>query len=124
MIALMKESKNWGSAKIARYIKSPEGKNIRLAIIEGVDKGDSIADLEVLGLSQRTINMLEFSQYEIITVKQLMNHKREDLFMIPNMGEKMVTDLFKCLLRYEELDYLKTKENSTPNIFLGEINES
>jgi RNA polymerase primary sigma factor len=74
------------------------------AIREGVRRGDCVADMELLGLSQRTIGMLEKSKFEIITLHDLVNCSRADLMQISSFGEKAVQEVLDCLSRYDQLE--------------------
>ena len=73
------------------------------AILQGVQRGDSIAGLELLGLTQRTISMLEESSFQIILLKDLVSLRPDDLLQISNVGEKTLQQIFDCLSRYDEL---------------------
>ena len=76
----------------------------RRAIQQGVQRGDCVAELELLGLSQRTIGTLEDSKYEIITLRDLVSLKKDDLLQIDNLGEKTVREILGCLFRYDKLE--------------------
>jgi RNA polymerase primary sigma factor len=76
------------------------------AIKQGVQRGDSVARLEQLGLSQRTIGMLEESKYEIISLRDLVCRTKADLLSITNLGQKNLAEIFACLSRYDELNRL------------------
>lgn len=81
----------------------------RQAISLGVARGDSVADLEFLGLPQRTISMLEASTHEIISLEDLVHHPHDDLLRIAHLGEKAVWQIFECLARYDQLDAIKAR---------------
>jgi hypothetical protein len=83
------------------------------AIQKGVQRGDCVADMELLGLTPRTIGMLEQSQYEVITLSDLVSLTRDDLLQIASFGEKIVTEIFDCLARYDKLDAIKRKNAKT-----------
>jgi RNA polymerase sigma factor (sigma-70 family) len=83
----------------------------RRAIQQGVQRGDCVADLEPLGLSPRAIGTLEDSQYEIITLRDLMSLSRDDLMHISNLGEKTVSRILDCLSRYDQLDTLNRRNH-------------
>ena len=74
------------------------------AIIRGIERGDCVVEMEALEIPQRTINALEYSDFKIVKLKDLMYARREDLYSIPNLGEKSLEDLFKALARYDELE--------------------
>lgn len=80
------------------------------AIQRGVERGDSIAEMEALGLPQRTINALEESVYEIITLEQLLKMNSEQLSKITNVGDVALKQIFKCLAKYEVLEKIITEE--------------
>jgi DNA-directed RNA polymerase alpha subunit len=86
----------------------------RRAIARGVARGDSVADLEFLGLPQRTIGLLEESELEIITLRDLVTHSGDELLQIPNLGEKSIRLIFKCLAQYDQLDAIKAREDKLP----------
>jgi RNA polymerase primary sigma factor len=85
------------------------------AIERGVHRGDCVADLEPLGLAPRTIDTLEGSQYEIITLGDLVSRSRDDLLQISNLGEKTVSRILDCLARYDQLDTLKGRNSNPPH---------
>jgi DNA-directed RNA polymerase alpha subunit len=76
----------------------------RVAIAEAVVRGDALANLELLGLPVRTINMLEYSRYQITKLEDLLNCRREDLLEIPNFGRGSLQQIFECLARYDQLE--------------------
>ena len=75
----------------------------RVAITQGVKRGDALAELEYLGLPVRTINMLECSKYQITTLEHLLSLRREDLLEIPNFGQGTLDKVMDCLSRYDQL---------------------
>jgi len=85
----------------------------RLAIAEAVIRGDALASLELLGLPVRTINMLEHSRYQITTLEDLLNCRREQLLEIRNFGKGSLTQVFDCLARYDQLATCSTAPSST-----------
>ncbi len=74
------------------------------AVTEGVERGDSVADLELLGLSQRTIGLLEDSRFEIILLRDLVSLSREQLLQIENVGENTLNEIFGCLGQYDQIE--------------------
>ncbi|MFM2093676.1 MAG: Bacterial polymerase, alpha chain terminal domain, partial [Planctomycetota bacterium] len=82
------------------------------AIHLGIDRGASIAELELLGLPQRTIGMLEDSRLQIITLAELLKHSQEELLQIENLGERTIREIFDCLARYDQLEPLRMKRQS------------
>jgi DNA-directed RNA polymerase alpha subunit len=76
----------------------------RRAIAQGVDRGDPLANLEYLGVTVRTINILENSKFGITTLEQLVSQRREQLLEIPNVTPATVDELLRALARYHELE--------------------
>ena len=76
----------------------------RRALAEGVRRDDAVAELEYLGLSVRTINLLENSRFGITKLEELLNLQRDELLTIPNFGASGLTEVMDCLGRYHELD--------------------
>ena len=56
------------------------------ALQEGVARGDTICELECLGVNLRIINLLEESRYKIFTLEDLLNLSEHQLLCIPNFG--------------------------------------
>ena len=83
----------------------------RHAINLGIDREASIAELELLGLPQRTIGMLEDSRLQIITLAELLKHSQEELLQIENLGERTIREIFDCLARYDQLEPLRMKRS-------------
>lgn len=79
------------------------------AITQGIDRGGTIAELELLGLPQRTIGMLEDSHLQIITLSELLSYSQEELLQIENLGERTIREIFDCLARYEQLETLRSR---------------
>jgi len=82
------------------------------AINRGIDRGDCVAEMEALGLPQRTINALEESKYQIHKLEQLMNRTIDDLNQIPNVGDRAIEAIFDCLGRYYELEEIEAAYES------------
>lgn len=76
----------------------------RRAIVRGVQRNDPVALLAKLGLTQRIIRLLEDSQYQIITLSDLMKRCPEELMQLGNLGEKSIVTIVQCLSRYPELE--------------------
>jgi len=95
------------SGDVDCYLVSAEAKR---AITQGIERGDCVVEMEVLGLSQRTVNSLEKSEFEIVTLEQLVNHRLQDLMTIPNLGKVAIDSIYTCLSNYHKLDEL-LKEN-------------
>ena len=83
----------------------------RRAIAKGVQRGDLVVDLEILGLSPRVINALAGAPCHITTLGQLLSQSRDDLCRIDQLGEGSVEHILDCLSRYHELHQArKTRE--------------
>jgi len=83
------------------------------AIDVGVKRGDSLADLEILGLPQRVINILEDSDYKIVKLSQLVKKSREELMAISCLGEVSVRSILEVLAKYHTLEAaIKEEEDS------------
>ncbi len=76
----------------------------REAILRGIERGDPIVGMESLGLPQRIIGILEDSVYGIITLRDLLQRRPEDLLRLGNLGAKTIEVIFQCLSRYHELE--------------------
>ena len=87
-------------------------KKARDAIERGVDRGDCVVEMEAMTppLAQRTVNALEYSEYKIVTLEQLLNCKPFHLMTIPNIGTKALNQLAECLSRYDELETILENE--------------
>jgi hypothetical protein len=79
----------------------------RRAIAQGVRRGDSLTDLEFLGLPLRIINMLEASPHHIVTLEQLVSLRKDELAGIGQIGEYSLNHILECLSRYHELEQVK-----------------
>ena len=76
----------------------------RLAIARGVQRGDPVAELEYLGLSVRTINLLENSDFHITRLEQLVARSRDELLSIPNITRGVLVEILSAVARYHELE--------------------
>ena len=81
----------------------------RIAISQGVTSGDAVAELEYLGLTVRTINILESSKLQITSLEQLVSHRPQDLLEIPNFGSHGLREVMASLARYHELGAAKKR---------------
>lgn len=73
------------------------------AISKGIERGDSMADLEEIGaLNVRTINLLE--RHGILTLEDLMHTSQDTLFSIPHFGIGAINSLLKTLNNYHTLE--------------------
>ena len=84
----------------------------RIAISRGILRGDAVAEMEMLGLSLRTINILEDSRFQIMRLEELVSLKQDQLLEIPNFGEHGLRELLACLSRYHLLDRFKQQYES------------
>jgi RNA polymerase sigma factor (sigma-70 family) len=75
----------------------------RRAIVHGIKRDDPVAKLARLGLTQRIIRLLEDSEYQIISLRDLIKRRPEELMQLGNLGEKSVVAIVQCLARYQEL---------------------
>ena len=98
-----------------RLKKAPPefSREVQIAISEGVTQGDPITELEYLGLSIRTINLLENSRYQLTTLEDLVRLQRDDLLEIPNFGAHGLDELLQCLSRYDQLEDIKRRIDSS-----------
>jgi DNA-directed RNA polymerase alpha subunit len=76
----------------------------RKAIARGVARGDPMTELEYLGVSVRTINILENSPFHITRLEQLVRHTREELLTIPSITCSVLQEVLDALARYHELE--------------------
>ena len=84
----------------------------RIAISRGIQRGDAVAEMEMLGLSLRTINILEESRFQIVRLSELVSLQRNQLREISNFGEHGLCELMDCLSRYYLLDRFKERFES------------
>jgi DNA-directed RNA polymerase alpha subunit len=84
----------------------------RVAISRGVQRDDAVAEMEMLGLSLRTINILEESRFQIVRLSELVSFQRNQLMEISNFGEHGLHELMDCLSRYYLLDRFKERFES------------
>ena len=75
----------------------------RRAIAEGVRRGDPVANLEYLGLTLRTINILENSEYGILDLEELVSRNRDELLAISNVTPSVMREILQSLARYHTL---------------------
>ena len=72
------------------------------AIIEGIENDDPVCNLEPLGISQRTINLLEKAR--ILTLEDLMYTEKKHLMALENLGPKGLIQIFEALAKYHEFE--------------------
>ena len=78
-------------------------KEAMLAIEKGIENGNTIAELEYLGVSLRTINQIE-EYCEIIYLKDLICFSDKQILNIPNLGKKGLDSIRQALENYDQLD--------------------
>jgi DNA-directed RNA polymerase alpha subunit len=70
--------------------------------------------MELLGLSQRTIGMLEKSKFEIITLQDLVSRSTDDLLQISSFGVTAVQEVLECLSRYDQMEPYQPGRGTPP----------
>lgn len=98
--------------QLMEKLKSKRFYSVISAINEGIERGDTLADLELIGLDIRISNILEQSELEIITVEQLMKANVEDILNIKSFGNVHLNKLFNSLLNYKKLKDLMEKQEA------------
>ena len=81
----------------------------RRAIAEGVQQDDPVANLEYLGMTLRTMNILENSDHRITKLVQLVSLDRQQLMAMPNVTSSVLAEILDTLSRYHELDEARRK---------------
>jgi DNA-directed RNA polymerase alpha subunit len=81
----------------------------RRAIASGVQRDHPVANLEYLGMTLRTINILENSEHQITKLAQLVGMSREALTAVPNVTAAVMDEILTCLSRYHELEAERRK---------------
>ena len=76
----------------------------RIAIANGIQQDDPAANLEYLGMTLRTLNILENSQYGITKLSQLVCRSKEELLAIPNVTPTVLNEVLVSLSHYDKLD--------------------
>ena len=74
------------------------------AISIGVRRGDPVANLEYLGLTVRTLNILENSGFGIMQLEDLLVRTPDELLDIPSVTPSVLHEIFGSLARYDQLD--------------------
>lgn len=83
---------------------APLSDSARVAIAEGIQRDDPVANLEYLGMSLRTLNLLENSQYTITKLSQLVDRRKDELLAIPNVTPSVLREILFSLANYHKLD--------------------
>jgi len=76
-------------------------KRARLAVQEGIERGDAVAELELLGLSVRVIETLD--DQNIVTLEELVAQKPSTLSKIKQIGSKALELIDSALHQYHLL---------------------
>jgi hypothetical protein len=74
------------------------------AIAEGIARGDLVADMATLGVSRRTIKLLEESTWHIVSLQQLIERTEEELLRIDELGQGGYREIVRALQRYHDLE--------------------
>jgi len=75
----------------------------RKAIVAGIERNDSVAELAKLGVAIRTIAALE-KHLGIIYLEDLVCVTSEQVCEVPNIGAKAQDSIMDALCRYHEID--------------------
>jgi DNA-directed RNA polymerase alpha subunit len=86
----------------------------RRAILEGVRRGDPLAELEYLGLSTRYINLLENCELQLLSLEQVVSLRPDELLAIANFGQSGLEELLWALARYDQLEETKRAMSIRP----------
>ncbi|MDH3718485.1 MAG: hypothetical protein OES79_10240 [Planctomycetota bacterium] len=84
-------------------------KEARRAIASGVQGDHPVANLEYLGMTLRTINILENSEHQITKLAQLVSMSRDELTAVPNVTAAVMDEILTSLSRYDELEAERRK---------------
>ncbi|MBM3226831.1 MAG: hypothetical protein FJZ47_23955 [Candidatus Tectomicrobia bacterium] len=79
------------------------------ALAEGVARGDLVADLALLGVSRYTIKLLATSQWQIVSLRALMDRTAHELMSIAELGKGGYHEIQRALQRYPELETLRVR---------------
>ncbi|NIL97021.1 MAG: hypothetical protein GTO62_07760 [Planctomycetales bacterium] len=81
----------------------------RQAIASGVQGDHPVANLEYLGMTLRTINILENSEHRITKLRQLVSMSRHQLMAVPNVTSAVLSEILNCLAQYHQLEAARRK---------------
>ncbi|HUS40737.1 MAG: hypothetical protein WBF93_14885 [Pirellulales bacterium] len=81
----------------------------RRAIADGVQQDDPVANLEYLGMTLRTLNILENSEQRITKLIQLVSLDRDQLMAMPNVTSSVLAEILDTLSRYHQLEEARLK---------------
>lgn len=79
------------------------------AIAAGLQRGDVVADLALLGVSAETIHYLAQAPWHIVSLQQLLDRSDAELLQIPGITPAGQRDIQHALRRYHELEALSTQ---------------
>lgn len=85
------------------------------AITRGLERGDAVCEMELMGLSQRIINTLEESEYAVIFLSELIDLTIDDIINISNIGETAVRQICTILIQYDKLEKMILNERKRDN---------
>jgi hypothetical protein len=80
------------------------------SIKRGIQRGDAICEMELMGLSQRIINTLEESDYAIIYLDELVDCTIDQIATISNIGVSAIQQICGILIRYPKLEEMILNE--------------
>ena len=90
------------------------------AIQEGIERGDSIYELEYLGVNLRSLTFLEDSKHKIIKLEDLLKLSAQQLLCIEHFGVIYLQRLYKALAAYHVLPRRKKRVDK---LFRKKINQ-
>jgi hypothetical protein len=79
------------------------------ALAAGIARGDTVADLALLGVSPATIHYLAASPWHIVSLQQLLAKTEAELLQIPSMTPAGYKEIHSALQRYHELEALSQR---------------
>lgn len=82
----------------------PASHKVRKLVQDAAAKGMAVAELEYLGLSARTIQVLEESKYKCVYLRDLIKLKTDQLIGIHGMGSGCINEINEALRRFPELE--------------------
>lgn len=85
------------------------------AITRGIERGDAVCEMELMGLSQRIINTLEESDHSVIFLSELIDLTVDDIINISNIGETAVRQICTILNQYDKLEKMILNERKREN---------
>jgi hypothetical protein len=83
------------------------------AIMRGCQRKDAVVEMELMGLSQRIINALEESEFEIIYLEELIGFTLDEIMTINNIGATAINQLCSILVKYSQLEKLILHEQKS-----------